>query len=146
MKNTEITNNMSNENTEITNNMSNENTEITNNMSNENKSTFGDLSTYNFNDDCDDYDYDYEIENSENKYSENEESEDSENPYALWYDYWDETGHHHTPYYDDMREDDEKLQLYEWEQKYWKCEKCKIVYTKQYMGRHLLTNKHCKHF
>ena len=39
---------------------------------------------------------------------------DIEDPYDEWYDYYDETGHH-TPYYDAIREDDERAQRQEWE-------------------------------
>ena len=43
-------------------------------------------------------------------------TEDDMNPYKdiEWYDFWDETGHH-TPYFDEMREYDEKQQKKEWE-------------------------------
>ena len=36
----------------------------------------------------------------------------------------DETGHH-TPYYDEMREDDKREQKRGWELEFWECESCK---------------------
>ena len=37
--------------------------------------------------------------------------EDDMNPYKdiEWYDFWDDSGKHHTPYFDEMREDDERM-------------------------------------
>ena len=141
-------NNMSYILKEITynNNMSNRLKEITYN----NISTFGDLSGYTFNliliikfRNMKIYkQFNYMDEDSENEDSENE---DPLNPYKKWYDYWDETGHH-TPYFDEMRENDAMLQRREWEQEFWECKSCNQVYKKSYMEEHFKTKKHLKHY